>query len=48
MVQAGIDRVERFYREEDLNRTYLEIYDSLARLEQGFNLTHPMPDDGEE
>jgi glycosyltransferase involved in cell wall biosynthesis len=48
MVQSGIDRVERFYREEDLNRTYLEIYDSLARLEQGFNLTHPMPADGQE
>ncbi len=47
MVQAGIDRVEHFYREEDLNRTYLEIYDSLARLEQGFNLTHPMPADEE-
>ena len=43
MVQAGIDRVERFYREEDLNRTYLDIYDSLARLNQGFNLTHPLP-----
>jgi glycosyltransferase involved in cell wall biosynthesis len=43
MVQAGIDRVERFYREEDLNRTYLEIYESLARLKQGFALTHPLP-----
>ena len=43
MVQAGIKRVETFYRESDLNATYLEIYDSLARLEQGFNLTHPMP-----
>jgi glycosyltransferase involved in cell wall biosynthesis len=43
MVQAGIKRVETFYREEDLNATYLEMYDSLARLEQGFNLTHPMP-----
>ncbi len=30
MVRASIDRVERFYREEDLNRTYLEIYDTLA------------------
>ncbi len=31
MVQSGIQRVERFYREEDLNRTYLELYDSLAQ-----------------
>ncbi len=31
MVQAGIDRVERFYSEEDLNRTYLEIYETLGR-----------------
>ncbi len=43
MVEAGIQRVERFYREEDLNRTYLEIYDSLARLPQGFGLSHPLP-----
>lgn len=43
MVQSGIDRVETFYREEDLNKTYFEIYDGLARLPQGFNLTHPMP-----
>ena len=33
MVQSGIARVERFYREEDLNRTYLELYDRLS--EQG-------------
>ncbi len=46
MVRAGIGRVERFYNEEDLNRTYLDIYDSLARLNQGFNLTHPMPPKG--
>lgn len=31
MVRAGIERVERFYKEEDLNRTYLGIYDDLAR-----------------
>lgn len=30
MARAGIQRVERFYREEDLNRTYSDLYDSLA------------------
>lgn len=29
MIQSGIDRVERFYREEDLNQTYLEMYENL-------------------
>ena len=33
MARAGIERVERFYREEDLNRTYLGIYNDLARNE---------------
>ncbi len=31
MARAGIARVERFYREEDLNRTYLGIYNALAQ-----------------
>ncbi len=35
MVRAGIERVEKFYREEDLNRTYLGIYDDLARQGEG-------------
>ncbi|HLE55865.1 MAG TPA: GT4 family glycosyltransferase PelF, partial [Rhodothermia bacterium] len=30
MVEAGIRRVETFYREEDLNRTYLELHERLA------------------
>jgi glycosyltransferase involved in cell wall biosynthesis len=29
MRRAGIERVERFYRQEDLNRTYLQLYDEL-------------------
>ena len=33
MIQAGIQRMERFYSEEYLNRTYLRLYDTLA--EQG-------------
>lgn len=32
MVEAGIQRVERFYREDDLNKTYLELYEGLAAL----------------
>jgi glycosyltransferase involved in cell wall biosynthesis len=31
MVRAGSERVERFYREEDLNRTYLQLYEELSR-----------------
>lgn len=30
MVRAGIKRVETFYREEDLNRTYLDLYETLG------------------
>jgi glycosyltransferase involved in cell wall biosynthesis len=30
MVESGIQRVETFYREEDLNETYLELYHSLG------------------
>jgi len=32
MVRSGIQRVESFYREEDLNRTYQDLYEGLARL----------------
>jgi glycosyltransferase involved in cell wall biosynthesis len=35
MVQSGIARVERFYREEDLNRTYLDLYDKLIEQSAG-------------
>lgn len=35
MTRAGIERVERFYREEDLNRTYLDIYNTLVQKEEG-------------
>lgn len=34
MVRAGIERVELFYREEDLSRTYLDVYNTLARKEE--------------
>ncbi len=30
MARAGVARMERFYREDELNRTYLRIYDRLA------------------
>jgi len=30
MIQSGIQRVEAFYREEDLNQTYLELYNALG------------------
>ena len=33
MVRAGIARVETYYREEDLNQTYLDLYDSLGARE---------------
>jgi polysaccharide biosynthesis protein PelF len=31
MSRAGVQRMERYYRESDLNRTYREIYASLAQ-----------------
>lgn len=31
MAEAGVKRMERFYREDDLNRTYRGIYETLAQ-----------------
>ena len=34
MARSGVERMERFYKEEDLNRTYHEMYTALARQAQ--------------
>jgi glycosyltransferase involved in cell wall biosynthesis len=37
MARTAMERVERFYREEDLNRTYLGIYNALMQKKEDSN-----------